>query len=142
MIVGRSIHNQRIEHLWRAVFQGALKFYYGLFNHLKSMVYWILTVTSSLLPSLHIHSYPVEGCLEHAPTYRTENNHTPLWTRGLLARSAQDLHDIDDELLDEVLTFHLGIKMHVCNLQVSLNRLCIVTTLSLKSAPTVENSGH
>jgi len=37
MIVGRSIHNQRIEHLWRDVFQGALKFYYGSFYQLESM---------------------------------------------------------------------------------------------------------
>ena len=37
MIVGRSIHNQRIKRLWRDVFQGALKFYYGLFYHLESM---------------------------------------------------------------------------------------------------------
>ena len=37
-------------------------------------------------------------------TLRTEGNHTPLqlWTRGMLARSAQDLRDMDDELLDEV----------------------------------------
>jgi len=111
MIVGRSIHNQRIERLWRAVFQGALKFYYGLFYHLESMVYWILTVTSSLLPSLHIHT-PWKDAWNMHPL-RTENNHTPLWTRGLLARFAQDLDDIDDELLDEVLTFHLDIKMHV-----------------------------
>ena len=80
-------------------------------------------------------------------TYRYLELRTPytplqLWTRGLLARSAQDLRNIGDELLDEVLTFHLDIKMHVCNLQVSLNRLFIVTTLSLKSAPTMENSGH
>ena len=33
-----------------------------------------------------------------------------LWTRGLLARSAQDLHDMDDELLDEVV-FHLHINV-------------------------------
>ena len=76
MIVGRSIHNQRIECLWRDVFQGTLKFYYGLFYHLESI--GILDPNSdmdpSFLSSLRIptpyKSTPlyVEGCLEHAHT--------------------------------------------------------------------------
>jgi len=74
MIVG-SIHNQRIEHLWRDVFQGALKLYYGLFYHLESM--GILDPNSDILSFAFItHTYPVsinmhlyvEGCMEHAPT--------------------------------------------------------------------------
>ena len=35
MIVGRSVHNQRIEHLWRDLFQGVSCTYYYLFNHLE-----------------------------------------------------------------------------------------------------------
>ena len=35
MIVGRSIHNQRIERLWRDVFEGVLYIYYHLFYHLE-----------------------------------------------------------------------------------------------------------
>lgn len=38
VIVGKSVHNQRIEHLWRDVFQGVscTYMYYYLFNHLES----------------------------------------------------------------------------------------------------------
>ena len=35
MIVGGSVHNQRIERLWRDVFTGVVKFYKELFLHLE-----------------------------------------------------------------------------------------------------------
>lgn len=31
MLVGKSTHNQRIERLWRDIFEGVLSFFYDLF---------------------------------------------------------------------------------------------------------------
>lgn len=35
-ITGRSVHNSRIERLWRDLFQGCLVLYYNLFYHMES----------------------------------------------------------------------------------------------------------
>ena len=35
MIVGTSVHNQRIERLWRDVFDGVTSLYYQIFSHME-----------------------------------------------------------------------------------------------------------
>ena len=36
MIVGKSVHDQRIEKLWRDLFVGVTSLYHGLFSHLEA----------------------------------------------------------------------------------------------------------
>ena len=38
VLVGQSVHNQRVERLWKDVYQNVLKFYKGLFLYLKSIM--------------------------------------------------------------------------------------------------------
>ncbi len=93
MLVGKSVHNQRIERLWRDVFQGVLKHYHGLFYHLETL--------GALDPSDDLHLFSLHYVFkprinQHLTVWmnawnnhqiRTEHNRTPiqLWTEGLLS---------------------------------------------------------
>ena len=91
-------------------FQGVLKLYYGLFTHLESTGFLDPNDTLHLFCPHYVYIPRISRHLSvwtdawNMQPLQTENNHTPrqLWTRGLLAHSAQ--HDMDDELLDEVYT--------------------------------------
>ena len=90
-ITGRSVHNQRIERLWRDVYQGVLKSFHNIFYSLED--YGILDPDDEVdLWCLHFVflkeinqslSRWVEGWIRHP--LRTERNCSPLqlWIRGM-----------------------------------------------------------
>ena len=97
-ITGESVHNQRIERLWRDVFLHVLQYFYLVFYSLEDSE--VLNPDNDVHRlSLHIVYLPeIKNRLEHCRqawnhhALRTENNRTPtqLWTEGMLTNIATD----------------------------------------------------
>ena len=101
MIVGKSVHNQRVERMWRDVYQGVLGLYYDLFSHLESCR--MLDPNSDIelfclhyvfIPRINTHLQAwKEAWVKHP--MRSEHNLSPeqLWTAGLqsIAGSSSDI---------------------------------------------------
>ena len=71
MITGKSVHNQRIERLWRDVFEGTTYINYHLFYHLEDM--------QVLDPNNVVHLF----CLHFVFIPRI-NRHLALWKEGFI----------------------------------------------------------
>ena len=89
-ITGRSVHNQRIERLWRDLFSGCISLFYDIFYALEDAE--LLDPSNDDLFSLHFvylprNQYQLDIFRESYSHHRlrTENNMSPyqLWVRGM-----------------------------------------------------------
>lgn len=112
MITGKSIHNQRIERLWRDVYEGVLKFYRGLFHHLEASG---LLDPENELQMFCLHFVYIPRIRQHLQIWmnawnshplRTEGNHSPLqlWTTGLITKELNTPSVENEPVLNEVIS--------------------------------------
>ena len=106
-LVGRSVHNQLIERLWRDVSDGVTKLHYDLFMYMESI--GILDPLSDVdlfclhfvyLPRINNHLQQWVSAWIHHPL-RTAGNCSPLqlWTEGMLL---QQRHEHEEEVNEVV----------------------------------------
>ena len=90
-IMGRNVHNQRIERLWRDLFEGCVSFYYFLFYSLEEAnlldpdsIIDLCALHYVFLPRIQKHLNVFKEAWCHHPL-RTECNYTPnqLWILGM-----------------------------------------------------------
>lgn len=94
-ISGRSVHNQRIERMWRDVFSGCAVMYYDLFHHMEST--FILDPGNDVhIFCLHYVYLPrineslqvfAEGWNNHPLSSQSNLSPLQLWVSGLSRRS-------------------------------------------------------
>ena len=84
VIVGKSLHNQRIERLWRDVYQGVLGLYRDLFSHLES--------SRMLDPNNDLHLF----CLHYVFIPRI-NAHLDAWKVAWIKHPMRSEHNLSPE---------------------------------------------
>jgi hypothetical protein len=107
VITGRSVHNQRIERLWRDVHKEAIHYFYNLFYSFEDEgilctddAIQIYALRLIFLPLINVALTEFQGAW-NLHKIRTERNETPqqIWLNGMLENANSD-NTVASELFD------------------------------------------
>jgi hypothetical protein len=112
-IAGRSVHNSRIERLWRDVYYAVIQTFYSLFYFLEGNGYLDVENERHMYALHYVYLAVINKCLHvfqeafnHHPL-RTEQNKSPyqLWTEGLSDTDRQHLTGVQDSLQGPIIVY-------------------------------------
>ena len=86
VLVGKSVHNQRVERMWRDVYQGVTGLYHSLFYHLENI--------NLFNPDNELHLF----CLHYVFIPRI-NRHLQLWSSAWIKHPMRSEHNLTPEQL-------------------------------------------
>ena len=103
-ITGRSVHNQRIERLWRDMFQSCTGVFHRLFHYLEETGQLDISDDTHLWALQYVYQPRIQRALNHFQQawnnhrLRTEAGRSPrqLFVRGILEQLGQGQRGIDD----------------------------------------------
>ena len=103
-ITGRSTHNQRIERLWRDVFEGVLSTYYSLFCYLEEQHLLDVDDEFDLFALHHVYMPRINAALNcwregwnlHGLSSEGQYNPVQLYTMGMLVHRESERREVKD----------------------------------------------
>jgi hypothetical protein len=140
VIAGKSVHNQRIERLWRDVAVQVTHFFYELFYQMEDEQ--LLDIENEKhIVALHLIFIPIINSRMsvfrkawNCHPIRTANNQTPeqLWTRGML-ENARSGHTVTTELFDRPITIRTCLEEALSTFNIDVQNF--VATNGVNNSP-------